>query len=68
MTKAIKPEVQDFYDNENDPFLMDSITSALDRSSVSAIAIEKVTSPSVMRNKHIKTMTSLGGTQTTLTG
>ena len=55
-SKAIKPEVKDIYDNENDPFLMDSVASALDRSSISAIATEKITSASVMRNKHIKTM------------
>ena len=57
--KAIKPQVRDVFDNGDDPLLVDSLANAFDTSSTSAIAAEQLTSPSVQRNKHIKTMTSL---------
>lgn len=46
---------------EGDTFLAESVRSEAERGSCSAIATEKVSSPTVIRNKDTKTMSGLQG-------
>ena len=46
---------------EGDPFQAESMRSEAERSSFSAIATEKVSSPTIIRNKDTKTMSGLQG-------
>ena len=46
---------------EGDPFLAESMRSEMGRGSCNAIATEKVSSPSIIRNKDTKTMSGLQG-------
>ena len=58
VSKPVKPHVSNCF--ELDSNLIESMRSDLDRANNSnAIATEKIVSPSVIRNKHIKTMSSL---------
>lgn len=57
VSKPVKPEVADAF--EGDTYLAESMSCEAERISYNAIAMEKVASPSIIRNKHIKTMTQL---------
>ena len=49
---------------EADPFLVESMRSETERGNFNAIATEKVSSPTIIRNKDTKTMSGLQGART----